>query len=77
MKAARKLQRLQQPQSLLEFVRQRFSRLRSGNKPDKPFPSDVPSRGGDLQPLVLVLLAMTWTAGDSELERFEALAGSM
>jgi hypothetical protein len=29
-----------------------------------------------LQPLVLVLLAMTWTAGDSEWERFEAPAGS-
>ena len=29
----------------------------------------------DLQPLVLVLLAMTWTAGDSESERFEAARG--
>jgi len=29
----------------------------------------------DLQPLILVLLAMTWTAGDSESERFEAARG--
>jgi hypothetical protein len=35
---------------------------------------DAASCGGasDLQPRVWVLLAMTWTAGDSEWERFEA-----
>jgi len=34
-----------------------------------------PSRGWGLQPLVLVIIAMTWTAGNSQPERFETGAG--
>lgn len=74
MKAARKLRRLQQPQSLLDFVRQFLTpqvwkQARQGVSPRRAQPR------WDLQPLVLILLAMTWTSGDSEFERFEAARG--
>lgn len=74
MKAARTLHRLQQPRSLMEFVRQFLSpqvwkQARQAVSPRRRQPR------WDLQPLVLVLLAMTWTAGDSEQERFEAARG--
>ena len=74
MKAARKLRRLQHPVSLMEFVRQFLTpqvwkQARQAVLPRRRKPR------WDLQPLVLVLLAMTWTAGDSELERFEAARG--
>jgi Transposase DDE domain len=74
MKAARKLQRLQQPQSLLEFVRQ-FLTPQVWKQARQAVPKRRSQPRWDLQPLVLVLLAMTWTAGDSELERFEAARG--
>jgi hypothetical protein len=74
MKAARKLQKMQQPQSLLEFVRQfltpqvwKQARQSVGQRRSQP--------RWDLQPLVLILLGMTWTAGDSEFERFEVARG--
>ena len=74
MKAARKLRGLQQPQSLMEFVRQFLTpqvwkQARQVVSPRRRKPR------WDLQPLVLVLLAMSWAAGDSELERFEAARG--
>jgi len=74
MKAARKLRRLQQPQSLMEFVRQFLTpqvwkQARQANCKRRSQPR------WDLQPLVLILLAMTWAAGDSEYERFEAARG--
>jgi hypothetical protein len=74
MKAARKLQRLQQPQSLLEFVRQ-FLTPQVWKQARQSVPKRRSQPRWDLQPLVLVLLAMTWTAGDSESERFEAARG--
>jgi hypothetical protein len=74
MKAARKLRRLQQPQSLLEFVRQ-FLTPQVWKQARQSVPKRRSQPRWDLQPLVLVLLAMTWTAGDSELERFEAARG--
>jgi len=74
MKAARKLRRLQQPQSLLEFVRQ-FLTPQVWKQARQSVPRRRSQPRWDLQPLVLVLLAMTWTAGDSELERFEAARG--
>jgi Transposase DDE domain len=74
MKAARKLQRLQQPASLIEFVRQfltpqvwKQARQCVADRRSKP--------RWDLQPLVLVLVAMTWAVGDSESERFVAARG--
>lgn len=74
MKAARKLRRLRQPQSLLEFVRQ-FLTPQVWKQARRSVPKRRSQPRWDLQPLVLVLLAMTWTAGDSELERFEAARG--
>ncbi len=74
MKAARKLQRLQQPQSLMEFVRQ-FLTPQVWKQARQAVPPGRRPPRWDLQPLVLVLLAMSWTAGDSELERFEAARG--
>jgi hypothetical protein len=74
MKAARKLEKLQQPASLIEFVRQfltpqvwKQARQCVAGRRSKP--------RWDLQPLVLVLVVMTWAAGDSESERFVAARG--
>ena len=74
MKAARTLQKLQQPESLIEFVRQfltpqvwKQARQCVHQRRSKP--------RWDLQPLVLVLLAMSWAAGDAESERFVAARG--
>jgi len=74
MKAARKLRRLQQPQSLVEFLRQ-FLTPQVWKQARQAVPLRRRQPRWDLQPLVLVLLAMTWTAGDSEGERFEAARG--
>src|SRR5450631_4193287 len=74
MKAARKLRNLQQPQSLMDFVRQ-FLTPQVWKQARQAVPWRRHKPRWDLQPLVLVLLAMTWTAGDSELERFEAARG--
>src|SRR5215831_834923 len=74
MKAARKLRRLQQPQSLLEFVRQFLTpqvwkQARHAGLRRRPRPR------WDLQPLVIILLVMTWAAGDSQEEQFQAARG--
>ena len=74
MKAARKLQRLQQPASLIEFVRQ-FLTPRVWKQARRCVPDRRSKPRWDLQPLVLVLLAMTWAAGDAESERFAAARG--
>ena len=64
MKAARKLRKLQQPQSLMEFVRQ-FLTPQVWKQARQAVPLRRRKPRWDLQPLVLVLLAMTWAAGDS------------
>ncbi len=74
MKAARKLQRLQQPASLIEFVRQ-FLTPRVWKQARQCVADRRLQPRWDLQPLVLVLLAMTWAAGDAESERFVAARG--
>lgn len=62
MKAARKLRQAQQPRSLLDYVRQLLT-------PEvcKQARQAVPRRGPvprwDLQPLLLIALAMTWASG--------------
>jgi hypothetical protein len=74
MKAARALQKLQQPRSLSGYVRQFLTPLvwkqarRAGPR------RRTPPRW-DLQPLVLIMMAMTWAAGDSLPERFEIARG--
>jgi Transposase DDE domain len=74
MKASRKLQALQQPQSLMDYVRQFLTpqvwKQARAAVPHRPAPPRW-----DLQPLILVTLAMTWTAGDSQAERFQIARG--
>ncbi len=74
MKAARKPQRLQQPASLIEFVRQ-FLTPQVWKQSRQCVASRRSMPRWDLQPLVLVLVAMTWAVGDSESERFVAAHG--
>jgi hypothetical protein len=74
MKAARRLRMSQQPQSLLGNVRQFLTpqvwkQARQAVPPRRAVPR------WDLQPLVLVMIAMTWSAGDSQPERFETARG--
>jgi hypothetical protein len=74
MKAARKLRNLQQPRSLLDFVRQFltpevFKQARQSVARRRSVPR------WDLQPLLMVALAMTWAAGDSQEEKFETARG--
>ena len=74
MKAARKLRKLQQPQSLLEYTRQ-FLTPQVWKQARQAVPRKRSQPRWDLQPLVLILLAMTWASGDSESEKFETAHG--
>jgi hypothetical protein len=74
MKAARKLQKLQQPQSLIGFVRQ-FLTPTVWKQARQAVPRGRAAPRWDLQPLVVIMLAMTWTTGDSESERFAKARG--
>jgi hypothetical protein len=74
MKAARKLRNLQQPRSLIDNVRQFLTpvvwkQVRQAVSRRRAVPR------WDLQPLVLVMMAMTWAAGDSQPEKFETARG--
>jgi hypothetical protein len=74
MKAARKLQKLQQPQSFIDYVRkfltpEVWKQGRQSVRNRRALPR------WDLQPLILVLLTMTWAGGESQSERFEAARG--
>jgi hypothetical protein len=74
MKAARKLRISQRPQSLIGNLRQFLTpQVWKQARQDGPPGRAVPR--WDLQPLVLVMIAMTWTAGDSQGERFETARG--
>jgi hypothetical protein len=70
MKAARKLRDLQQPRSLLDFVRQ-FLTPQVFKQARQAVPRKRTAPRWDLQPLLIISLAMTWAAGDSQEERFE------
>jgi hypothetical protein len=74
MKAARKLRKLQQPRSLLDYVRQ-FLTPQVWKQARQAVPRGRSLPRWDLQPLVLILMAMTWAAGDSQPERFETARG--
>lgn len=74
MKASRKLRQLRKPQSLMGYLREfltpqvwKQARQSKGKRRSSP--------RWDMQPLVLVLLSMTWVAGDSQEERFESARG--
>jgi hypothetical protein len=73
MKAARRLRALQRPQSLLGFVRQ-FLAPQVWKQARQAVPRRRTPRW-DLQPLLIVLLAMTWAAGDSQAEKFATARG--
>jgi hypothetical protein len=74
MKAARKLRRLQQPRSLLDFVRQ-FLTPHSFKQARQAVPRKRSVPRWDLQPLLMIALAMTWAAGDSQEEKFVTARG--
>jgi hypothetical protein len=74
MKAARKLRKLQQPQPLLDSVRQ-FLTPRVWKQARQAVPRGRSLPRWDLQPLVLIMLAMTWASGDSQPEKFEKARG--
>lgn len=74
MKAARKLSKLQQPRSFLDYVRQ-FLTPQGFKQARQAVPRRAAARRWDLQPLLLIALAMTWAGGDSQEERFETARG--
>jgi hypothetical protein len=74
MKAARTLQKLQQPRSLNDFVRP-FLTPPVWKQARQAVPRTRAVRRWDLQPLVLIVMAMTWAAGDSQPETFETARG--
>ena len=74
MKAARKLRKLQQPRSLIDFVRQ-FLTPSVWKQARQSVPRKRKPPRWDLQPLVLIMMAMTWAAGDSQDEKFVTARG--
>ena len=74
MKAARKLRKLQQPRSLIDFVRQ-FLTPSVWKQARQSVPRNRQPPRWDLQPLVLIMMAMTWAAGDSQDEKFVTARG--
>src|SRR5260370_5393607 len=74
MKAARKLRQLQRPQSLLEHVRQ-FLTPQVCKQARAAVPRHRAHPRWDLQPLLFIVLAMTWAAGDSQAEKFQTARG--
>src|SRR5438270_6794503 len=74
MKAARKIRQLQRPQSLLAHVRQ-FLTPQVCKQARHAVPRRRAQSRWDLQPLIFITLAMTWTAGDSQSERFQTARG--
>jgi hypothetical protein len=74
MKAARKLRQLQQPQSLLEHLRQ-FLTPQVCKQARQAVPRHRAHPRWDLQPLLFIALAMTWAAGDSQAETFQTARG--
>jgi hypothetical protein len=74
MKAARRLEQLQRPQSLLACLHQ-FLTPRVWKQARAAGPHDRSQPRWDLQPLVMIALAMTWAAGDSQPEKFETARG--
>jgi Transposase DDE domain len=74
MKAARTLQDLQQPRSLIGYVRQ-FLTPTVWKQARGAVPRGRSAPRWDIQPLVVVMLAMTWATGDSQSEKFEKARG--
>jgi hypothetical protein len=74
MKPARRLRALQQPRSLIGYLREFLTptvwkQARQAARRGRSAPR------WDLQPLVVIMLAMTWATGDSQAEKFEKARG--
>lgn len=74
MKAARKLRMSRRPRSLIANLRE-FLTPQVWKQARQVAPRRRAARRWDLQPLVLVMMAMTWAAGDSQPERFVTARG--
>ncbi len=74
MKASRRLRNLQRPRSLIDYVRQFLTPV-VWKQARRATPRRRSAPRWNLQPLVLVMMAMTWAAGDSQAERFETARG--
>jgi DDE family transposase len=74
MNAARRLHQLQQPQSFLACLRQ-FLTPPIWKQARAAMPGNRSQPRWDLQPLVMIALAMTWAAGDSQPEKFATARG--
>jgi Transposase DDE domain len=74
MKRSKRLKQLQRPESLLDHVRP-FLTPRAWKQARQAAPGRRHHPRWDLQPLVLIPLAMTWAAGDSQPEKFEMARG--
>lgn len=70
MKAARRLQRLQNPHSLMGMIRE-FLTPEVWKQARQAVPRKRKVPRWDLQPLVFVMLAMCWSGGDCQGEQFE------
>lgn len=74
MRAKRKLPRLQHPRSLMDYLRQFLTpQVCKQARQAVPRPRSLPR--WDFHPLLIISLAMTWAAGDSQAERFETARG--
>jgi hypothetical protein len=74
MKAARTLRNLQQPRSLIGYIRE-FLTPAVWKQARQAVPKGRSAPRWDLQPLVVIMLAMTWATGDSQAETFEKARG--
>src|SRR5262245_44310052 len=74
MKAARRVRALQRPQALMGYVRQ-FLTPQVWKQARHAAPRRRHPPRWDLQPLLIIALAMTWAAGDAQEEKFETARG--
>src|SRR5262245_954895 len=74
MKASRRLRKAQHPRSMLDYLRQ-FLTPQVWKQARQAVPPRRAAPRWDLQPLVVILMLMTWTAGDSQAEKFATARG--
>jgi hypothetical protein len=74
MSAKRTLRKLQHPRSLMDYLRQ-FLTPQVCKQARQAVPRRRSLPRWDFQPLLIILMAMTWAAGDSQAERFETARG--